>query len=72
MDKLRSKLQQKLAERKGFEPPTHCCEHAFQASALNHSATSPKETFDTWARKYTKANFKSSNTKTKTQSFSSF
>ena len=30
-----------IAERKGFEPPIHCCIHAFQACALSHSATFP-------------------------------
>ena len=29
-----------FAETKGFEPPIHCCIHAFQACALSHSATS--------------------------------
>ncbi len=32
----------KLAERKGFEPPIHFWRiHAFQACSLNHSDTSP-------------------------------
>ena len=31
-----------MAERGGFEPPTRCREHAFQACALNRSAISPK------------------------------
>lgn len=31
-----------LAERGGFEPPTRCREHTFQACALNRSAISPK------------------------------
>lgn len=31
-----------MAERKGFEPPVHFWRtHAFQACALNRSATSP-------------------------------
>ena len=33
-------LRDSFAERKGFEPPIHCCIHAFQACALSHSATS--------------------------------
>lgn len=32
-----------MAERGGFEPPTHFCEHAFQACALSLSAISPKK-----------------------------
>lgn len=31
----------KVAEKRGFEPLTRCREHAFQAGALSHSATSP-------------------------------
>ena len=30
-----------MAERTGFEPARRCRQHAFQACALNHSATSP-------------------------------
>jgi len=46
-----------MAERKGFEPSTHCCEHAFQASALNHSATSPKGGLDLLQKNTLKTNF---------------
>lgn len=28
----------------GFEPTKHCCLHAFQACAFNHSATAPART----------------------------
>ena len=30
-----------LAEARGFEPPIHCCIHAFQACSFNHSDTLP-------------------------------
>ena len=41
-----------LAERGGFEPPKPLKGlHAFQACALNHSATSPKENAIIWDKK---------------------
>jgi hypothetical protein len=31
----------KMADGEGFEPSVHCCTHAFQACAFDHSATHP-------------------------------
>jgi hypothetical protein len=32
----------KVADGEGFEPSVHCCTHAFQACAIDHSATHPE------------------------------
>ena len=34
-----------MADREGFEPSLHCCKHAFQACAFDHSATCPLPPF---------------------------
>ena len=31
-----------MADGEGFEPSVHCCTHAFQACAIDHSATHPE------------------------------
>ena len=31
-----------MADGEGFEPSVHCCTHAFQACAFDHSATHPR------------------------------
>ena len=31
-----------VADGEGFEPSVHCCTHAFQACAFDHSATHPE------------------------------
>jgi hypothetical protein len=43
--------ERSLAEKRGFEPLTRCREHAFQAGALNHSATSPVSLYISLYRK---------------------
>ena len=40
--RVRGSGVRQVAEREGFEPPVGCPTHAFQACALDHSATSPK------------------------------
>jgi len=32
-----------MADGEGFEPSVHCCTHAFQACAFDHSATHPEK-----------------------------
>ena len=44
-------LKPAVAERGGFEPPVGFPTPAFQASALDHSATSPKGTADNRAKR---------------------
>ena len=34
--------ESQMAESGGFEPPRACTQHAFQACALNRSATTPR------------------------------
>ena len=38
----RVQIPVKKTDGEGFEPSVHCCTHAFQACAIDHSATHPE------------------------------
>ena len=38
-----SSCLRQMADGEGFEPSVHCCTHAFQACAFDHSATHPEK-----------------------------